>query len=78
MKSIINFFKSLFSTKEESISIDLLPVDLLPTENKKEEIFCETVKKEASIPKRGRKPKTENGIEKKAKAPAKKSKKSEN
>jgi hypothetical protein len=60
MKSIINFFKSLFTTK-------------------KEEIFCETVKKEsAPKAKRGRKPKTEKAIGKEVKAPVKRSKKSEN
>ena len=59
MKSIINFFKSFFS--------------------KKEEMFCEIVKKEATPKaKRGKKPKTEKEIGKEGKAPAKKSKKSEN
>ena len=59
MKSIINFFKSLFVSK-------------------KEEIFCETVKREAPKAKRGRKPKAEKEIGKEIKAPIKKSKKSEN
>lgn len=59
MKSIIIFFKSLFTTK-------------------KEEIFCETVKKEATKAKRGRKPKSEKEIGKETKVSTKKSKKSEN
>ena len=60
MKAIINFFKSLFTTK-------------------KEEMFCEIVKKEDTTKaKRGKKPKTEKVIGKEVKAPAKKSKKSEN
>lgn len=60
MKAIINFFKSLFTTK-------------------KEEMFCEIVKKEATPKaKIGKKPKTEKAIGKEVKAPAKKSKKSEN
>ena len=60
MKSIINFFKSLFTTK-------------------KEEMFCEIVKKEATPKaKRGKKPKTEKEIVKEAKAPVKKSKRNEN
>jgi hypothetical protein len=45
---------------------------------KKEEMFCETVKKEAPKAKRGRKPKAEKEIGKETKAPNKKSKKSEN
>jgi hypothetical protein len=46
---------------------------------KKEEMFCETVKKEvAPKAKRGRKPKAEKEIGKETKAPIKKSKKSEN
>ena len=60
MKSIINFFKSLFTTK-------------------KEEMFCETVKKEvAPKAKRGRKPKAEKAIGQEVKAPVKRSKKIEN
>jgi hypothetical protein len=46
---------------------------------KKEEMFCETVKKEvAPKAKRGRKPKAEKEIGKETKTPIKKSKKSEN
>ena len=42
-------------------------------------MFCETVKKEvAPKAKRGRKPKSEKAIGKETKAPAKRSKKSEN
>jgi hypothetical protein len=75
MKPIINFFKSLFLSKKE----ELPRINLLPIEDKKEEMFCETVKKEvAPKAKRGRKPKTEKAIGKEVKAPAKKSKKSEN
>lgn len=59
MKSIINFFKSLFTFK-------------------KEEIFCETVKKEATKAKRGRKSKSGKEIGKETKVSTKKSKKSEN
>lgn len=60
MKAIINFFKSLFTTK-------------------KEKMFCEIVKKEATTKaKREKKPKTEKAIVKEAKSSSKKSKKSEN
>jgi hypothetical protein len=74
MKAIINFFKSLFLAKKE----ELTSIDLLPKDDKKEETFCETVKKEAPKAKRGRKPKAEKEIGKETKAPIKKSKKSEN
>jgi hypothetical protein len=46
---------------------------------KKEEMFCETVKKEvAPKAKRGRKPKAEKAIGKEVKAPVKRAKKSKN
>jgi hypothetical protein len=59
MKSIIIFFKSLFTTK-------------------KEEIFCETVKKEAHKAKKRRKPKSGKETGKETKVSTKKSKKNEN
>jgi len=74
MKSIINFFKSLFISKKETVT----HIEIIPVEDKKEEIFCETVKKEAPKAKRGRKPKAEKEIGKEVKTSVKKSKKSEN
>jgi hypothetical protein len=74
MKSIINFFKSLFSSEKETVT----HIEILPIEDKEDEIFCATAKKEAPKAKRGRKPKTGNETGKETKAPVKKSKKSEN
>jgi hypothetical protein len=59
MKSIINFFKKVFGSKTEVV-----------TEAKKEDTFCEVVKKE--------KPKAENVEVKEKKAPAKRIKRDEN
>jgi hypothetical protein len=59
MKSIINFFKKVFGSKTEVV-----------VEAKKEDTFCEVVKKE--------KPKAENVEVKEKKAPAKRIKRDEN
>jgi hypothetical protein len=74
MKSIISFFKKIFSKKEDR---KIVIKDFIETDfGKNEKNFCETVKKEKS--KRGRKPKNENTEIKENKSTTKKIKNNKN